>query len=48
MDKILPLDEVRKWIIDLGPEELDAVEEAGIKRFSEMLDGKWYDIRKQF
>ncbi len=45
MDKILPLDDVRKLIVELGPEQLDKVEEAGLKRFSEMLDGNWYDIR---
>jgi hypothetical protein len=48
MDKILPLDDVCKLIVELGPEQLDEVEEAAIKRFSEMLEGKWYDIRKQF
>jgi hypothetical protein len=46
MEKILPLDDVRKWITELGQEGLDEAEAAGIKRFSEMLDGKWYDARK--
>ncbi len=46
MEKILPLDDVRKWILELGQEELDAVEMAGITRFLEMLDGKWLDIRR--